>query len=115
MQVNTSAILDSLMLVTIFAIILERSLALVFEQKRISRVLKGKGLKEIIAFFVCFAVCKLWEIDVISSIMSLPEGKTLGFILTAAAIAGGSKASIKLFQDVIGVGKMTKGEDDGAK
>jgi len=115
MQVNTSAILDSLLLVTVFAIILERSLALVFEQKRIAEILKGKGLKEIIAFSVCFAVCRLWGIDIISSIMSLPEGRMLGFVLTAAAIAGGSKASIKLFQDVIGVGKMIRGDNNEGK
>ena len=115
MQVNTSAILDSILLVTIFAIILERALALVFEQKRIAEILKGKGLKEVIAFSVCFAVCNLWGIDVISSIMSIPEGKTLGFVLTAAAIAGGSKASIKLFQDVIGVGKIIRGDTNEGK
>lgn len=115
MQINTSIIFDSLMLLTILSILIERSLALVFEQKYIARFLKHKGLKEIIAFCICFSVCKLWNIDVISSMTSTEGTKMLGFILTAAAIAGGSKASIKLFQDVIGVGKMSKGDTNEPK
>jgi hypothetical protein len=38
----------------------------------------------------------------------MEPGKTIGFVLTAAAIAGGSKASITLFKDVIGVSKVKK-------
>jgi len=108
MQINTTAILDSFMLLTILAVLVERSLALVFEQKHIIKLIKNKAIKEIIAFSVCFFVCKLWQIDVISFMTNTQGVKTLGFILTAAAIAGGSKASIKLFQDVIGINKMQK-------
>lgn len=110
MQIDTSAIFDSFMLLTILAVLIERSLALVFEQKYVEKFLKNKALKEIIAFSACFFVCKLWEIDVISLMTSSQGTKTIGFVLTAAAIAGGSKASIKLFQDVIGINKISKQE-----
>jgi hypothetical protein len=108
MQIDSSAIFDAIMFLTMMALILERSLALIFEQKHISKMLSGKGIKEILAFCLCFFVCKEWSIDVISMMLKMEPGKTLGFIITAAAIAGGSKASIKLFQDVIGIGKMRK-------
>jgi hypothetical protein len=111
MQIDSSAIFDAFMLVTIMAVLLERSLALVFEQKFVQRILSGKGLKEIIAFGICFFVCKEWAIDVVSMMLKVEPGKMLGFAITAAAIAGGSKASIKLFNDVIGIGKTRKDAD----
>ncbi len=110
MQINTSAIFDSFMLLTILAVLIERSLALVFEQKYVANFLRNKALKEVIAFLVCFFVCKFWEIDVISLMTNSQGTKALGFVLTATAIAGGSKASIKLFQDVIGISKIPKQE-----
>lgn len=108
LDINTSAIFDSFMLATILAVLVERSLALFFENKFVGRIIKGKALKDLIAFCLCFAICKLWSIDIISLMVSSDKPQTLGYILTASAIAGGSKASIKLFQDIIGVGKMKK-------
>jgi hypothetical protein len=111
MEIDNSAILASFMLLTILSVLIERSLALFFEQKHINLFLKGKGLKEIIAFGICYLVCTQWSIDIVSMILKIETGKTIGFILTAAAIAGGSKASIKLFQDVIGAVRIKKEGD----
>jgi hypothetical protein len=108
MEIDNSAILSSFMLLTILSVLIERSLALFFEQKHISKVLEGKGVKELIAFGVCYFVCIQWSIDIISMILKIDSSKAIGFVLTAAAIAGGSKASIKLFQDVIGISKIKK-------
>lgn len=104
MTINIELIFNSFLLITILSILVERSLALFFEQKWVAVQLAGKGLKEIIAFGVCFAVCKTWNIDVISSILSI-DSKLLGIFITAAATAGGSKASIVLFKEVLGVSK----------
>ena len=108
MEIDNSAILSSFMLLTILSVLIERSLALFFEQKHISKILEGKGIKELVAFGVCYFVCTQWSIDMISMILKMEPGKTIGFVLTAAAIAGGSKASIKLFKDVIGISKIKK-------
>ena len=108
MIVDQKAIIDSFLLLVILSLVIERSLALVFEHQRVSEILQGKGLKEFIAFCVCFAVCSTWKIDIFSSILSHSEPKTFGIVLTAMGVSGGSKASIKLFQDVIGAGRVQK-------
>lgn len=99
------------MLITILSLLIERSLALFFEQKHISKILEGRGIKEFIAFGLCYFVCYQWSIDVISMILKLETEKMIGYFLTASAIAGGSKASIKLFKDVVGIGKTVQEGD----
>lgn len=94
-------IFQQFLLLTLLAILVERALALFFEHKVVSAILNGKNLKEFIAFGVCFAICKIWSIDVISGITHGGSTHIIGMFITAAAIAGGSKASIKLFRDVL--------------
>jgi hypothetical protein len=57
---------------------------------------KKKGLKESISFIVSVAVC--WALHFASG----DETTVLGYIVTGAIVAGGSKASIKLFKDWMG-------------
>lgn len=104
MIIATAQIFSSFFLLTILSILIERSLSLVFENKHVCRLLDGRGVKDIIAFAVACYVCYAWKVDVISLILQV-DSKDMGYVLTALAIAGGSKASIKLFQDVMGLGK----------
>jgi len=104
MQIDVNRIFSSFLLLTILSILIERALSLFFEHQAISCVIRGKGLKELIALAVSWSVCYYWKIDTISSILN-DESQNLGIFLTAATIAGGSKASIVLFQDVIGATK----------
>lgn len=80
--------------------LVERTLSVFFENKYISRFLQNKGIKEFIAVLLCYLVCSSWNIDVISNIVG-SESKTLGIFITACSIAGGSKASITLFREVL--------------
>ncbi|MCK4512373.1 hypothetical protein KAW64_11570 [bacterium] len=67
---------------------------------------KGVGrfpMKEAIAFVVAAAVCVIWKFDAISMIFPKEQTTVLGAVVTGALVAGGSKASIRLFRDAMGV------------
>ena len=88
--------------IVVLAFLLERSLALFFENRRLVRRLEGQGVKELIAFVVALAVCVRWRFDAVSIIVLSEHTTYLGEAITAGVIAGGSKASVKLFRDVLG-------------
>ena len=74
---------------------------------RITAELREEGFKAPIAFLLAFFVCRYW--DAFSSMRSVPcpailadQTSIWGHLITAGVIAGGSKASIKLFHDMMG-------------
>lgn len=89
---------EVLTILSALAIFIERALSLIFEHRLFVHYFQNKGLKEAIAFGVSFLVVKHWNFDAIG-LSFHEEASTLGFVLTAAIIAGGSKASITLFRD----------------
>lgn len=60
-------------------------------------------VKEMFTFLVALAVCWHWDFDAVSIILLSASTSKVGVAVTAAVIAGGSKASIKLFQDVFNI------------
>jgi hypothetical protein len=94
--VNWEAIIGVLSQVCLIAVFQERALALIFEHRSLAD--KLKGWKELIAFAVSFAICRTWDIDVIGAILGHPHEHRLGVILSALAIAGGSKLPMILIQ-----------------
>ena len=89
--------------IAIVAIMVERGLSLVFENRLFVARLKGSGLKELIAFGVSAYVCWQWHFDALSTILLTDHTSHLGELITAAVVAGGSKGSVKLFRDFLGV------------
>lgn len=59
--------------------------------------------KELIAFVVAAAVCLIWDFDAVSMILLKERTTILGALVTGGIVAGGSKASVKLFRDVLGI------------
>lgn len=94
--INWELTIGVLAQVSIIAIFQERALALFFEHRRL--VDRLKGWKEVITFAVSFAICRTWDIDVIGAILGHPDEHRLGVILSAMAIAGGSKLPMILIQ-----------------
>lgn len=93
---------EVLIAIVVAAFLMERALSLVFENKLYIDRFKGKGFKEIIAFVVGVFICWFWQFDAFSMIF-LKESVTFpGMVITGAIIAGGSKASVKLFRDIMG-------------
>ena len=89
--------------IVVVAFIVERALALVFESAWYIKVLADKNVKELITFGVCIVICLYWKIDALSVILHGDRINPLGMIISAGVIAGGSKASLKLFRDIMGI------------
>lgn len=89
--------------IVVLSFILERALAILFESRSFLKRFESAGIKEWIAAAVCIAVCIVWKFDAISMIVLTDKTTVFGEIVTGAVIAGGSKASLKLFHDVLGV------------
>jgi hypothetical protein len=100
-HLDWSKLLEALAAVIVLSFVVERALALVFEHRLYVAALNQTGLKEPIAFLVSFLICWQWDFDLLSIVMTAESTSLLGKIITGAVIAGGSKASIKLFHDVL--------------
>jgi hypothetical protein len=96
-------LLDVLFAVVVLSFFVERALAIVFENRWFVAKLGGKGIKEPITLLVAFAICRRWDFDALSIVLAKQATQTWGHLVTAGIIAGGSKASIKLFHDVLDV------------
>jgi hypothetical protein len=94
---------EVLTVIVVLAFILERALALLFEQKIFVDKFSGRGVKEPIAFVVALLVCWKWNFDALSMTLLTDKTNLIGEIITAGVIAGGSKGSLKLFRDVMGI------------
>jgi hypothetical protein len=94
---------EALMLIIILAFLVERALAIVFESRIWLRKFDKSGAKEIIAAAVSIWVCFQWKFDALGMIILTETTTVPGYVITGLVIAGGSKASIKLFHDVLGM------------
>lgn len=90
--------------IVVLSLLIERCLSILFESRPfIKRTEKSQGIRELISFIVCAGVCFYWKFDSISILIVASEKMTIpGMLITGGIIAGGSKGSIKLFQDVLG-------------
>jgi len=86
--------------VVVLSFLLERVLAILFEHRLFIKVFDQKGIKEPIAFALALVVCRRWNFDAMSMTILADHTSFLGEAITAGVIAGGSKASVKLFRDV---------------
>jgi hypothetical protein len=94
---------EVLVTIVVLSFVIERALAVLFEHKAFIKRFDGKGVKEVIAVAVSIAVTIGWRFDAISMIVLTDRTTILGELLTGCVIAGGSKASLKLFHDVLDV------------
>ena len=87
--------------IIVLAFFVERALSLVFEHRGFIARFDKKGVKEPIAFAVALGTVVFWQFDALSILLSADKNSWVGYVLTAAVIAGGSKASIALFHDLM--------------
>jgi hypothetical protein len=101
---------EALTVIVLLAFLIERALALLFESRIFIERFDRSGVKESIALVVAIAVCWAWKFDAMTLILLVDDQMRFGgYIITGAVIAGGSKASIKLFHDVMNI-KSTAAE-----
>jgi hypothetical protein len=96
--------LEVLGAITVLAFLVERALAVLVE----SRIWIGSAMdksagKEVLAVLLGAGLCIMLKFDAPSMIILTAKTGHLGEVLTGAVIAGGSKASVKLFQDVLNI------------
>jgi hypothetical protein len=101
---------EVLVAIIVFSFFLERALSLLFESRFFIKYFDKKSLKELIAFIVCSGVCFFWKFDALSFVFPRETTTILGYLISGAIIAGGSKASIKLFKDVMGIQSLASRE-----
>ena len=81
------------------------------------KVLPGRKypLKEILGFLVALAVCWIWDFDAVSIILLSEHTQLVGVFVTAAIVAGGSKASIALFHNLLKIKSSAYEEKEALK
>ena len=95
---------EVLTVIIVLAFFVERALAVLLESRFWLAREKLSRYNEWIALMTCLAVCWYLHFDALSIIVPAREQTGLpGIAITAAIIAGGSKASLKLFRDVLGI------------
>jgi hypothetical protein len=105
--------------IVILSFLIERALALIFESRWFidtfekGEIRKGRGVKELVALLVSVAICIAWKFDALSIIFLRANIAIAGSVVTGAIIAGGSKASIKLFKEIMGFMSDAEAERKG--
>ena len=92
---------EVLVAIIVLAFLIERALAVLFESRFFMNRWKERSLKELIAFVVSALACWYWDFDAISMIFLKEKVTILGMVITGGIVAGGSKASIRLFRDLM--------------
>lgn len=101
--IDFAVLTEVLITIIVLSFFVERFLSLIFEHRVFVARFKGKGFKEPIAFLVSLGIVQYWKIDALGIILHADETSIWGYLITAGIIAGGSKASIKLFHDLMNV------------
>lgn len=94
--------------IVLASFLMERALSVIFENRLFIQKAKDKGLKEFIALALGIFIAVYWDFDAVSVILVKNSNSLPGKIITGAVIAGGSKASIKLFRDVMGLRSLAE-------
>jgi hypothetical protein len=100
-RIDWEVLAEVLTTITVLAFFVERALSLLFEHRFFVQRFNEMGIKEPIAFLVSLAVVRYWNFDALGILMHADKTSWWGYLITAAIVAGGSKASIKLFHDVL--------------
>ena len=70
---------------------------------------KRKGLKELISFVISVTACWLLHFDAITIAFSSADSTTvLGYIVTGAVVAGGSKGMMKIFKEWLAISSLAE-------
>jgi hypothetical protein len=94
-------VFEVLVTIVILSFLMERALAVFFETRIFISKAAEKSVKEFLAVIVGAIICIIWKFDAFSMILLQEKTTIFGAVMTGAVIAGGSKASIRLFRDVL--------------
>ena len=101
-HIDWERLFEVVVAIVVVSFFVERALSLLFETRFFIKRAQGKSLKELIALIAGVVVCWYWDFDAFSIIFLKEQVTVVGVVITGAIVAGGSKASIKLFRDLLG-------------
>jgi hypothetical protein len=102
-QLEWDVAIEVLFTIVLLSFFVERALSLVFEHRLYDATFGGTGVTEVIAMVVSVLVVRYCGFDALAVVMRRESNDWFGYIITGAIVAGGSKASIKLFHDLLNV------------
>lgn len=115
-RIDWDVLFELMITIIVLSFFVERALSIVTESKLfVHSRLDENGSKEILSFAVSLFVVKFVGFDALAVLFKLDSVRWPGFLITAAIIAGGSKASIKLFQDLLDVKSSARRQKDEIK
>jgi hypothetical protein len=102
-------VLGAIALVVVLSMVLERALSVPFEWGIWKDWLETNKLRAPISLVVAWVICQHMQFDLLQYLTRADKtwvgAFSIGTLLTAAVIAGGSKGAILLFQGILGFGK----------
>lgn len=101
-SVDMNKVFQLCVYLALLSVFIERALALVFEHRWFIQHDNLHGKKEFITFLVSLLICWNWNFDAFAVLNSAPVTQW-GLVLTAMILGGGTKGSMKLMQDVLGI------------
>ncbi|MFN7758237.1 MAG: hypothetical protein ACK5ZA_06120 [Betaproteobacteria bacterium] len=115
-RIDWEVLMELLVTIIVLAFFIERALSIVFENRLfVNSRLDDNGSKEILSFLVSLAAVKWVGFDALAILFKLDAPRWPGYVITAAIVAGGSKASIKLFQDLMDLKSSARRQKDAIK
>ncbi len=115
-RIDWEVLMELLVTIIVLAFFIERALSIVFENRLfVNSRLDDNGSKEILSFLVSLAAVKWVGFDALAILFKLDAPRWPGYVMTAAIVAGGSKASIKLFQDLMDLKSSARRQKDAIK
>jgi hypothetical protein len=121
-HIDYARLAEVMITIVVLSFLLERALSVLFEHRwfilwaegSVEQPKSRKGLKEIIATIASVAFCWWQDFDAISIILQSSDKPTFwGVAISGLIIAGGSKASVALFKDLLGF--MSNAEKERAE
>lgn len=102
-------LLAALFKLVVLAMLIERALYFVFDWSMWRGNLEGKGIRAPVALGLSLLICWWHDFDVVAVLLEESGGSTsIGIVITAAIVASGSAAAMRLFQDVLGWGRKAQ-------
>ena len=97
------------------SLVVERFLAPIVESRPFKARFDKKGVKELLALIVGALICIFWDFDAVSIVVVKEKTTIWGEIITGGVIAGGSKGSIRIFKDWLGIMSKVEREEQELK
>lgn len=115
-RIDWDVLIELMTTIIVLAFFVERALSIVVENKLfVQSKLDDSGIKEFLAFAVSLAIVKFVGFDAMAIMFKMDAPRWPGYFITAGIVAGGSKASIKLFQDLMGLKSSARQQKDEIK